>query len=151
MSILPQDWHYSNYKKEFGISRRLYDDVKHFQQFGELPVRKVRSDKKDEALIEIIEEFYRSAGISRQVHGVKNFINVIDADGKSVPRQKYVLLHSIEEAFELFKEENPNLCKLTFFYNHRYKTFILILNILSWKDKHWIAVCGGLDLSYIYL
>ena len=51
--------------------------------------------------------------------GTNDYINVINDQGVKIPLNKYVLLHTIPECFELFSLENPDVCKLTFFYHHR--------------------------------
>ena len=69
LAIMPKDWGFSEYHKTFGISRRHYNDVKFYQDHGEIPVRKVRSDKKDQHVIDMIHDFYLSPGVTRQMPG----------------------------------------------------------------------------------
>ena len=58
--------------------------------------------------------------------GTNDYINVINDEGVKIPLNKYVLLHTIPECFELFSLENPEVCKLTFFYHHRPRNVVYL-------------------------
>lgn len=66
-----------------------------------------------------IQEFYLRSDISWTAPGRKDSITVV-RDGKKVKEQRHYLLMTIQEAFALYKEENPNdSVKLTSFKSFR--------------------------------
>lgn len=61
----------------------------------------------DPATIALVQEFYENDEVSRQMPGKKDFVSVVK-DGKRVHIQKHLILSTLRESHELFKEHYPN-------------------------------------------
>jgi hypothetical protein len=72
-----------------------------------------------------ISDFFENDSISRVMPGKADTISVKLDDGTRVHKQKRHLLMSISEAFSLFAEENPNICKISKFASLRPKNVLL--------------------------
>ena len=84
-----------------------------------------------------VHSFYRSKEVSRMMPGKKDTVNVIK-DGVKVKEQKHLILCNLWEAFNLFKENNPDVnigfskfCKL------RPKECVLVGS----SGTHSVCVC----------
>ena len=84
------------------LSRKLKVDN------GILPEVPALSKKKiiSEELKSTIKAFYESDKISRQCHGKKDYVSVINDDGHKVHVQKRLVLSNLKEVFHKFKEFN---------------------------------------------
>lgn len=119
LSVLPLDFSYSRYKEELGVGRRIAEIVKEYQQTGIIRERKERFDKTSTQVINQIKDFYLSPGVSRAMAGTRNKIMVKLANGGEEDLQKYVLLHTIEEAHQLFVKETGIEIGVSTFFNSR--------------------------------
>ena len=70
--------------------------------------RKIRSDALAEEEIKLVENFFNRDDISRICPGKKDFLSVKTSEGREL-RQKRLLLVNVNEAYELFKKEEPDL------------------------------------------
>ena len=70
--------------------------------------RKIRSDALAEEEIKLVENFFNRDDISRICPGKKDFLSVKTSEGREL-RQKKILLVNVNEAYELFKKEEPGL------------------------------------------
>lgn len=70
--------------------------------------RKIRSDALSEEEIKLVENFFNRDDISRICPGKKDFLSVKTSEGREL-RQKRLLLVNVNEAYELFKKEEPGL------------------------------------------
>ena len=70
--------------------------------------RKIRSDALAEEEIKVVEDFFNRDDMSRICPGKKDFLSVKTSEGREL-RQKRLLLMNVNEAYELFKKEEPGL------------------------------------------
>lgn len=70
--------------------------------------RKIRSDALAEEEIKLVENFFNRDDISRICPGKKDFLSIKTSEGREL-RQKRLLLVNVNEAYELFKKEEPGL------------------------------------------
>ncbi|KAK2548197.1 hypothetical protein P5673_031662 [Acropora cervicornis] len=70
--------------------------------------RKIRSDALAEEEIKVVENFFNRDDISRICPGKRDFLSVKTSEGREL-RQKRLLLVNVNEAYELFKKEEPDL------------------------------------------
>ena len=70
--------------------------------------RKIRSDALAEEEIKLVENFFNRDDISRICPGKRDFLSVKTSEGREL-RQKRLLLVNVNEAYELFKKEEPDL------------------------------------------
>ena len=98
--------------------RKLYlfiHFVKEYQQTG--VIRKERKERFDKTSIEVInriKDFYLSPGVSRSMTGPRNMMKV---KGVEDDIQRFVLLHTIEEAHQLFVRETGIEIGISTFFN----------------------------------
>ena len=70
--------------------------------------RKIRSDALAEEEIKVVENFFNRDDVSRICPGKRDFLSVKTSEGREL-RQKRLLLVNVNEAYELFKKEEPDL------------------------------------------
>lgn len=70
--------------------------------------RKIRSDALTEKELKVVNDFFNRDDISRICPGKKDFLSVKTSEGREF-KQKRLLLLNMNEAYELFKKEEPGL------------------------------------------
>lgn len=128
LTIAPTSWSENKLTEEFGTSRRQARKAKQLvNQFGILSSPNPRGGRKLPAETEnLVKDFYLREDITRIMSGKKDFISVKLDDGKRTHTQKQLLLCNIDELYQRFKDEYPNIkVGLTKFFTLRPKQCIL--------------------------
>lgn len=140
LTIAPTSWSENKLAEEFGTSRRQARKAKQLvNQFGILSSPNPRGGRKLPAETEnLVQDFYLREDISRIMPGKKDFISVKLDDGKRTHIQKQLLLCNIDELYQRFKDEYPNIkVGLTKFFTLRPKQCILAGD----SGTHMVCVC----------
>lgn len=110
LTILPQSWNIKKVQEEFGASNYMVRKAKELvKQKGILatpdpkPGRMLAAETAD-----LIQSFYESDEVSRMMPGKKDFVSVRLGE-QCVHVQKRLVLCSLKEAYQLFKEKFPAL------------------------------------------
>ena len=72
------------------------------------PLRKTKSDRLSEEVMNNVREFYHQDSISRMMPGKGDCVSV-RKDGAKVKVQKRLLLCNLKEAYVVFKSEYPSM------------------------------------------
>lgn len=109
LTTLPKSWTLKKIETEFGVSNFTARKAK--KLLSEKGVMSSPDPKPgrslDPSTTALVTQFYESDDISRQMPGKKDFVSVIK-DGKRVHFQKYLMLSTLRESYELFKERYPD-------------------------------------------
>ena len=108
VSLLPKNWGRRKKQAELGVSDWLVRKSCDLQKSGDMPVRKVRSDKLSEEDTEAVNDFFLQRHISRELPGAKDYKSV-KVDGVRKRLRKHLLLYTLEDAYVHFKKENPDV------------------------------------------
>jgi hypothetical protein len=111
ISLLPSSWSRQKISQEFGVSERLVKlsrDLVKTQ--GVLPDlhKKDYGRRISSTTIDTVVEFYLSEENSRICPGKKDYVSV-RIEGKSVHKQKHLLLSNLNELYVKFKENYPDV------------------------------------------
>lgn len=109
LTTLPKSWTLKKIETEFGVSNFTARKAKKLlSEKGVMSSPDPKPGKTlDPATIVLVKEFYENDEVSRQMPGKKDFVSVIK-DGKRVHIQKHLILSTLRESYELFKERYPN-------------------------------------------
>ena len=128
LTLTPKSWSENRLADEFGTSRRQARKAKQLvEEFGILSSPNPRGGRKLPVETEnLVKSFYLREDISRILPGKKDFISVKLNDGKRTHVQKQLLLCNIDELYQKFKTEHPNVkVGLTKFFTLRPKQCVL--------------------------
>ncbi|XP_060777393.1 uncharacterized protein LOC132886578 [Neoarius graeffei] len=110
LTLVPQSWSIAKTIDEFGVSERLVRRARDLRlEHGILPVitpsigRPLSTDTVNKVIA-----FFHQDDISRPLPGKKDFKSVKEGD-KRVHKQKRLIVMNLNEAFQLFKQSNPDL------------------------------------------
>jgi hypothetical protein len=94
----------------FNTSRYLATKaIELYKEQGLLSVPKRRiSNILPEENTKIVQDFFVSDEVSKMLPGKKDFVNDRDENGKKVQVQKRMLLYTLKNSFEMFKENHPD-------------------------------------------
>ena len=110
LTAAPASWSARKLADVFGASFRLALRAKKLQkQRGSIsdPNPKQGNPLSSETT-EKVRQFYMRDDISREMPGKKDFLSVVNDDGKREHLQKRLMLCNLWEAHQLFKRENPD-------------------------------------------
>ena len=107
-SALPQHWNIPQIQKEMKVSRRTAEHIKRYQHDQTLPTRKERDDQISAEDTAAVINFYHRLDVSRELPGAKDKVKLKKSDGSEEVLQRKLLLMSIREAHEFFRESYPN-------------------------------------------
>lgn len=141
LSILPNSWSVTKIQNIFETSNRMARNAKALIANGgflSTSKRKIRPGISQEIIIKV-ESFYRNDLHSRVMPGKRDYKIVSNYDGQKVKEQKRLMLCSLKELYQIFKEANPQI-KIEFskFAQLRPKECILI----GGSGTHSICVCA---------
>lgn len=141
LTIAPKSWSANKLAEEFGASRRQTNKAKHLvDQHGVLTTPNPRSgtNKLPVEIENLVRSFYLREDVSRILPGKKDFVSVKLSDGTRSHIQKQLILSNIEELYQVFKTEYPDVkIGLTKFYTLRPKQCILAGD----SGTHLVCVC----------
>lgn len=111
LSVFPNDWSFSKFREVFGdaVSQHMvYQTKKLVEKSGILSdtTKKIGSKSIDQKTIERVHEFYCSEKISRPCPGIREYVSH-KINGEKVKIQRRLILMNLNEAFQIFKTENP--------------------------------------------
>lgn len=110
LTLIPDNWSAVKIMTEFGATRYMVEKAKHLvkqQGHGSFPgPRQIRPGISSET-ITLVQEFYKSMDISRQLPGANDFVTVRNADGERIKQQKLLVLCNLSEAYQKFVETHP--------------------------------------------
>ena len=112
LTTLPRSWSIKQAARVFGVSRYLIRRAKQLvaeKGIMSSPNPKIGSQTLPTHTEEEIKRFYLSDDVSRVMPGKKDFVSVVQVQGKRVHQQKRLLLCNLREAYREFKERHPNL------------------------------------------
>lgn len=141
LTIAPKSWSENKLAKEFGTSRRQAAKAKQLvDQFGVMSSPNPRGGRKLPIETEsLVRCFYLRADNSRVMPGAKDFISVKSDDGKRMHIQKQLLMCNIDELYQQFKKEYPNVkVGVSKFFTLRPKQCILA----DAPGTHMVCVCA---------
>lgn len=109
LSVLPQSWSRSRITNEFGVSDYMARAVKKLvKEKGVLSTPNPKPGKTlDTTTVEIVIDFYNCDDISRVMPGKKDVVTVRRGKEDKLHLQKRLILLNLNEAYTIFKEENP--------------------------------------------
>ena len=70
--------------------------------------RKKRKDKLSDETMKKVKDFYLQPDVTRQIPGKTEVIKTKTETGEAVILPKHVMVMTLEDAFKMFKEENPD-------------------------------------------
>lgn len=113
LSVFPKNWSVSKYREVLGeniTKHMVYRTKELVEKNGILcdTTKKIGSKSIDQNTIDKVHEFYRSENISRACPGIREYIRQ-KTDGNCEKIQRRLILMNLNEAFEIFKSENPGL------------------------------------------
>lgn len=113
LSLFPSDWSFSKFRKIFGetVSKHMVFQTKRLVEKNGIlcdPVKKIGSRSISENTIMKVHEFYRSDNVSRACPGIREYVTY-KIDGQREKVQRRLILLNLNEAFQIFKSENPGL------------------------------------------
>ena len=99
-------------KARYGLKTKLkrklnVKNVSSKEEFWKSKVRKTRKDKIAEEVKKELEEFYLRGDISKGLPSKRDVCKVKDKEGKAQVLQKHLMSMTLQEAFTMYKEENP--------------------------------------------
>lgn len=112
LTILPQSWSCGKIENEFGVSNYMARKAKELvREKGVMcsPDPKPGSKTLAENVVELVQNFYNSDEVSRQLPGKKDYVSVKNGDNKRTHVQKRLVLANLKEIYNLFKETNKSV------------------------------------------
>lgn len=111
LSILPRDWNATKIRQVFGESASFWiikQTKKLVKKSGVLcdTTKRIASHTIDQNTFERVQEFYRNDNVSRSCPGIREYVRC-NTDGNYEKVQRRLILMNLNEAFQIFKEENP--------------------------------------------
>lgn len=99
-------------KARYGLKTKLkrklnVKNVSSKDKFWKSKVRKTRKDKISEEVKKEVEEFYLRGDISKELPSKRDVCKVKDKEGNAKVLQKHLMTMTLQEAFKMYKEENP--------------------------------------------
>lgn len=140
LTIAPKSWSENKLSQEFGTSRRQARKAKQLvEQLGILSSPNPRDGRKLSAETEsLVKSYYLREDISRVMPGKKDFVSIKLDDGKRTHVQKQLLMCNIDELYQKFKIEHPNVkVGLTKFFTFRPRQCVLAGD----AGTHMVCVC----------
>lgn len=110
LSVLPKSWTAFQIQKEFNTSYYFATKSKVIvAQHGILcnMSKRIGSTKLNEETLKIVQDFYRSDDVSRACAGKREYVRY-NENMEKVTIQRRLVLMNLNEAYQLFKTENPN-------------------------------------------
>jgi hypothetical protein len=108
LTVLPKSWSIKKTEQEFQVSNYMVRKAKKLvEEKGILSTPNPRSGKTlPSSIVDEIKHFYYSDTISRLMPGMKDYVSVC-INGKIQPVQKRLVLCNLKEAYEQYKQKNP--------------------------------------------
>lgn len=110
LTTVPRSWTAYRVRQEFDCSKHLSEAaVKLAREYGIMssPIQRIGTHVTDPAIVAKVIEFYTREEISNVCPGKRDYVTV-DENNERKQIQRRLLLMNINEAYALFKEENPN-------------------------------------------
>jgi len=110
LTALPKSWTVNKIAEEFAVSNYMARKVKKLVKVnGILSTPNPKAGKTlQKKSVNEVKEFYCSDSVSRVMPGRKDCISVL-IDGERQHVQKRLVLCNLKEAFQIFKDKNPEL------------------------------------------
>lgn len=111
LSILPCTWTSHRIKETFNCSWNIAEKVTKLRQVSGIPLEpviKTRQCSLPDQTIQLVKDMFRCEEISRIMPGKKDFVTIRENGTKSQV-QKRLLLVTLNEAYQLFKEKFPDV------------------------------------------
>ena len=116
-----------------GLGNQLVNDVRN----GDVHIERIeRSDKTPQELVQKVEKFYLDGKNSRILPGIKDVISVKTKEGRTKLR-KHLLLSTISEAYQQFREGNDDILSEDMFRKLRPPNVVL----MGGSGTHKICSC----------
>lgn len=114
LSVLPKEWTAGDFQKEFGenASLSLYYAAKKLVRYNGIlsdPTKKFCPKRIDEDVLKRVREhYYEDSVVSRACPGIRDYILKSNVNGEKEKVQRRLVLMTLHEAYNLYKEKYPN-------------------------------------------
>lgn len=141
LTSLPKSWTIRKIETEFNVSFTMARRAKKLvaeKGVMSTPHQKLGSRRVEEGTVQLINDFYYNDDNSRACAGQREYVTV-NENGEKIKKQRRLLLMNLNEAYELFKESNPQIkIGRTKFIELRPRECILALDKCG---THSVCVC----------